>query len=446
MVDCDLKILNGLGGEKAEFTYAFMDRRSTIGFVITGSRSVNVFESCNTGDEINSTHFPLVAYFKEILPISDFTDKVVRQRKVTLDVDLEVFLSFLEIYDDDANIDNFVDFCNDFVQVEVIRVQEPRNVPRLVHESRKVKSTRSEARSLLKQFRRDGSRTTQLAFWIKRMEWYKALRQWKLKQDEYFRNKFDACLKDRSNQSKQLWRMLKGNSVRISETVISISSWLAHFSRLLYVPNARKFKFLPRGLSSVILDPEIEISEIGDRLHERSLGKRGGPDNLNVAFWKMAWANSEVRLWVKMNFQKFLNGCEFPRSWNEGEIALLFKNKGAMSDPNNWRGISLTNELLKLFESILAHRLSQWAEKNLELFSQSAFRKSYSVLEHTVTLECMIRDACDGRKLYVALMDLCKAFPSIDRCLLLEKLQNLGLSDKFMKCLTNLYTDMIIFI
>lgn len=114
--------------------------------------------------------------------------------------------------------------------------------------------------------------------------------------------------------------------------------------------------------------------------------------------------------------------------------------KGKKTDPNNWRGISLTNELLKLFETVIANRLELWAEQNLDLSCQTAFRKGYSVLENPITLECMVRNMRQG-KLFVALVDLCKAFPSVCRYLLLKKLESIGISDMMMVCLSNLYVN-----
>lgn len=76
----------------------------------------------------------------------------------------------------------------------------------------------------------------------------------------------------------------------------------------------------------------------------------------------------------------------------------------------------------------------------LDLHCQSAFRKNFSVLEHPLTLECLVKNLRD-RKILCVLVDLCKAFPSVCRYLLLTKLQDLGLSDVMVKCLSCLFVD-----
>ena len=53
----------------------------------------------------------------------------------------------------------------------------------------------------------------------------------------------------------------------------------------------------------------------------------------------------------------------FPRSWASGVIIPIHK-RGDITDPNNYRGITLISCFAKLFTSILNERLKQWAETN----------------------------------------------------------------------------------
>lgn len=52
-----------------------------------------------------------------------------------------------------------------------------------------------------------------------------------------------------------------------------------------------------------------------------------------------------------------------------------------MSDPSNFRGISLMNTMYKIFSIILNKRLYKWAEENIMLDeAQAGFRSGYSVV------------------------------------------------------------------
>ncbi len=107
--------------------------------------------------------------------------------------------------------------------------------------------------------------------------------------------------------------------------------------------------------------------------------------------------------------------------------------------PTNFRAISLTSTSLKIFETLLANRLSAWAEsRSLFSFHQAGFRKNHSTHDHIVSLAA-IQQNSERQNTFVAFIDLSKAFPSISRPLLLTKLEKLGISSKVMKIIAAMY-------
>ena len=65
-----------------------------------------------------------------------------------------------------------------------------------------------------------------------------------------------------------------------------------------------------------------------------------------------------VRLYNKI----FLSG-DYPESWSKGVIVPINKNKGDIDSSNNYRGITLTNVLAKIFLHILLNRINKWSER-----------------------------------------------------------------------------------
>ena len=55
-------------------------------------------------------------------------------------------------------------------------------------------------------------------------------------------------------------------------------------------------------------------------------------------------------------FNHIFNNGTFPKSWNESIVTLIHK-KGSKYDPNNYRGISITSNLGKLFNKVIYNRL-----------------------------------------------------------------------------------------
>ena len=61
-------------------------------------------------------------------------------------------------------------------------------------------------------------------------------------------------------------------------------------------------------------------------------------------------------------FNDILNSGKFPTEWNIGVIKPIYKKKGDRRSPANYRGITLTSCLGKLFTSILQSRLNKYIE------------------------------------------------------------------------------------
>ena len=68
--------------------------------------------------------------------------------------------------------------------------------------------------------------------------------------------------------------------------------------------------------------------------------------------------------------------------WTKGIINPIFKG-GELSDPLNYRPITLLSVPCKIYTDILNRRLTQWLENNNILYDgQNGFRKARSCLDH----------------------------------------------------------------
>ena len=130
-----------------------------------------------------------------------------------------------------------------------------------------------------------------------------------------------------------------------------------------------------------------------------------------------------------------------PSQWRSAYLVPLYKGKGAKTDPNSYRGISLLPALYKCYSSILYRRLLQWVE-NFKLLplTQFGFRPKCSTITATKSLLGYIKyEISRMSRCYVCFIDYEKAFDKVDRNLLFTKLQNLGLSRHFTEVLFTLY-------
>ena len=128
----------------------------------------------------------------------------------------------------------------------------------------------------------------------------------------------------------------------------------------------------------------------------------------------------------------------FPTRCKIAKLKPIYK-KGSKNDPQNYRPISLLPLISKVFEKVIHDQTQVYISKYKILYDfQSGFRNSYSTDSCLVYLTNLIREGFDtGLYTGMILIDLQKAFDTIDHNLLLEKMIYLGFSEKtiqWFKC------------
>ena len=139
-------------------------------------------------------------------------------------------------------------------------------------------------------------------------------------------------------------------------------------------------------------------------------------------------------------FNKILNMGYFPQEWNYGLIRTIHKGLD-INDINNYRGITLNSCLGKLFCTILYNRLDPLLEKeNIYCKEQAGFRKDYRTSDHIFLLRSIIKEHITQNKiLYTCFVDFSKAFDSICRKALIDKLYKVGINGKFLQMIKSIY-------
>ena len=103
--------------------------------------------------------------------------------------------------------------------------------------------------------------------------------------------------------------------------------------------------------------------------------------------------------------------------------------------PKNYRGIQMMKSLACLYDRIIANRLKLWLNAN-----QSAFQKGKSTLIHIFTLRILIEIIKKKNlTLYIASIDIEKAFDHVPRSLLLKQLVKLGIGKCMLFALKQIY-------
>ena len=129
-------------------------------------------------------------------------------------------------------------------------------------------------------------------------------------------------------------------------------------------------------------------------------------------------------------FNKSISSAIFPKDWKKALVTPIFKGKGSKHDPTNYRPISVTSTLSKIFESAINKQLLDYLNLNNIITSdQSAYlsgRSTQTALHSIVNYLSYNIDK--GYVTALCALDMAKGFDTISHKVLLHKLSFYGFS------------------
>ena len=142
-------------------------------------------------------------------------------------------------------------------------------------------------------------------------------------------------------------------------------------------------------------------------------------------------------------FNKIFTIGIYPLGWSIGSITNLHK-KGSYLDPQNYRSITITSSLGKLFNSIMASRLQKYVEKYQRITpEQIGFTQGSSTSDHIFTLNTIINKYTykKTQKLYACFVDFKQAFDRVWHMGLFYKLSKMDINNHFLRIIRSMYSN-----
>ncbi|KAJ4435031.1 hypothetical protein ANN_23604 [Periplaneta americana] len=156
--------------------------------------------------------------------------------------------------------------------------------------------------------------------------------------------------------------------------------------------------------------------------------KAQGPDNISIILIQKI--QEIVIPTIAHIFNSSLITSTFPKIWKQAFVLPLPKVK-VPTDPNDYRPISILPAISKALERIVHRQITNYMNEH-KLFDeyQSGFRAGHNTSTALLKVTEDIREAIDSNKVTIlTLLDLSKAFNSVNFDLLTHKLRNMYLSE-----------------
>ena len=188
--------------------------------------------------------------------------------------------------------------------------------------------------------------------------------------------------------------------------------------------------------NETISDIEITRKDVTDAIKDIPTHASPGPDKLPAIVLKEC--ADQLSVPIQKIWRKSLDTGEIPDILKLQTIIPLYK-KGSKTLPENYRPVSLTSHLTKLFERILRKKIMHHIEKNNLLSdNQHAFRSGRSCLSQLLQhIEYVLQELETKCNIDVVYLDFAKACDKVDHNILMKKVLQFGIKGKIHTWLQN---------
>lgn len=251
---------------------------------------------------------------------------------------------------------------------------------------------------------------------------------------------------DKSLISKKYWKHVKSKSksTRIPETVRFGEVYRNNpadqanlFNKFFYEQFSKESKYdidIDMGYNDQFKDLHFHELDVQIFLKSINPGKAAGPDGIHGEILKKCAVSLAKPLSMLYNIS-FVTGC-IPNDWKLATVVPVHK-KDDKGDVENYRPISLTSLVMKVFEKCIRKELLSQCEQYLDVRQHGFVNEKSCTTQmipftHDIAVNLNKKEKTD-----VIYFDFAKAFDSVSHDIILQKLKNKykvnGLMLRFMR-------------
>ena len=195
-------------------------------------------------------------------------------------------------------------------------------------------------------------------------------------------------------------------------------------------------------LQDIMEKPIIDSSKVEKLLLNLNENKSMGPDNLHPKLLKFLAENKDFVLAFTLLLNKCVEQECIPAVWKSAVVVPIHK-KGSVHLPENYRPVSLTCILCKLYETILREHILSYVLGKITN-KQHGFMRGKSCLSNLLeTLDKANEYIAEGNCVDILYFDFSKAFDTVSHYRLLIKLEAMGFSVNMLNIIKDFLSDRV---
>jgi hypothetical protein len=192
------------------------------------------------------------------------------------------------------------------------------------------------------------------------------------------------------------------------------------------------------GEKQVVSGPILEISrqEVRLAVAKMKCNKAPGPTGVNAELLKCA--GEDGINWLTDLCNKIIEEGEIPTDWNKSYMINVYKGKGDALECGSYRGIKLLEHALKVFERVVEARLRQILCIDEMQFGFTPGKGTTDAI--FILRQLQERYLVKKRELWMAFVDLEKAFDRVPRDVIWWALRELGVEEHTVAIIQAMYS------
>jgi hypothetical protein len=232
----------------------------------------------------------------------------------------------------------------------------------------------------------------------------------------------DGCIKDE-----------KGNVVVEQEAIKEV--WRKHFEKV----SNEEFDWERDSLDAAhaVSGPaeEITANEVRAAITKMKSGKAVGPSGIGAEMLRAA--GEAGVLWVTDLCNMIVKEGSIPSDWTKSWLVTVYKGKGDALECGSYRGIKLLDQVMKVFERVIEARLRNRVNIDDMQFGFSAGKGTVDAI--FILRQVQEKFLEKNKELWMAFVDLEKAFDRVPREVLWWAMRKLGVDEWMVKVIKSMY-------